>query len=128
MKGYGYPRRAPGFPGGPNRARPDPSRGPVRPGQTGSQTGHERAAPRPPAAVYAQDHLPDVRSDRMLTRGPVAVPAAGPGRRGSPSGPGWVRGTPVPAPGGRPGAVPRAQLARRRAVTGPARHAPVRKT
>lgn len=115
MKGYGYPRRAPGSPGGPDRGPARPLARAGAPGPDGFPGGPREGRPLPLAAVYAQDHLPDVRSDRMLTRGPVAVLAAGPGRRGSPSGPGRVRGAPVPAPGRGPGAVPRAPLARRRA-------------
>jgi len=75
MKVYGYPDRAPGSPAGPNRGAGQTPHRPARPGQA----GHGRAVPRPASAVHAQDHLPDVRSDRMLTREPAAGPAARPG-------------------------------------------------
>jgi len=115
MTGHGYPRRAP-------RSRHGPDRGPARrraragaAGSAGSPDGYERVTPGPSAAAGTQDHLPDVGSDRVLTRGPAAGPTISPARRGRPPVPGWARGTPVPVPGSKPGVAPRAPLARRRA-------------
>ena len=123
MKGYGYPRRAPGSPGGPNRGPARPLARAGAPGPDGFQTGHERAA-RARRPLYTRKITsltcvltacsPVGRSPSRRPARPAA--AAHPGLDGFAVRPSRHRAAgPARCRGHRwPGVVP---------VTGPARHA-----